>query len=77
MFIKIKVQASAKHETVKKLKSDRYLINVKQPAERNLANSRVCQIMADILKVNKKAVRIISGHQNPSKIISVNIETLS
>lgn len=75
MFIKIKVSPSAKHETVKKISADRYLISVKEPAERNLANGRIRQIIAEIYGLNSKAVRIISGHQSLTKIVSINIET--
>lgn len=73
MYIKIKVLASAKHEILKKTSADHYSISVREPAERNLANKRICELMAQEFGVNKGLIRIISGHQSPSKIISVNI----
>jgi len=73
MYIKVKVLASAKKEKVENVGDNRYLISVKEPAERNLANTRICEIIASIYKINSKAIRIISGHQSPSKILSVNI----
>ena len=72
MYIKVKVTAGAKKETIKDLSNNRYEIFVKLPAERNLANTRVREIIASIYKVNIKAVRIISGHQSPSKILSIS-----
>lgn len=74
MYIKVKVQACAKKEIVTKKSDNAYHISVKEPAERNLANARVREIVASIYKVNMKSVRIISGHQSPSKILSLNIE---
>lgn len=73
MYIKVKVTASSKKEKIEKSGDNRYLISVKEPAERNLANTRICEIIASIYGLNIKAVRIISGHQSPSKILSLNI----
>jgi uncharacterized protein YggU (UPF0235/DUF167 family) len=73
MYIKVKVQAGAKKEIVTKKSDNAYNISVKEPSERNLANTRVREIIASIYKINIKLVRIISGHQSPSKILSLNI----
>lgn len=73
MYIKVKVQAGAKKEIVTKKSDNSYGISVKVPAERNLANTRVREIIASIYGVNIKSIRIISGHLSPSKILSVNI----
>lgn len=76
MFIKVKVQAGAKKEQIKMKNKDSYIIMVKEKAERNMANIRVCEIMASLLGVTVKQVRIISGHQSPSKILSINDKTM-
>jgi len=73
MFIKVKVLAGSRKEKIEKLKDDYYHISVKEPAERNLANNRVCQIISELLKVPRNAVKIINGHQSSSKMLSVNI----
>jgi len=73
MYIKVKVQAGAKKEEIKKKSENTYLISVKEPAERNMANKRICEIVAYLYNISSKQVRIISGHQSPSKILSVNL----
>ena len=73
MFIKVKVQAGSKKEKIEKKKENSYVISVKEPAERNLANTRIKEIIASVYEINIKAVRIISGHQSPSKILSINL----
>lgn len=73
MYIKVRVTAGAKKEEVKKKNKDTYLLSVKEPAERNLANKRICEIMAGIFEISTNKIRIISGHQNPSKILSINL----
>jgi uncharacterized protein YggU (UPF0235/DUF167 family) len=73
MYIKVKVQAGAKKEEVKRKSKDCYIITVKEKAERNMANKRICEIVASLFGVSIKSVRIVSGHQSPSKILSINL----
>jgi uncharacterized protein YggU (UPF0235/DUF167 family) len=69
MYIKVKVTTKAKKEAIKKIRDDYYEISLREPAERNLANSRILEI---IRTLHKGSVRMISGHHSPSKIISVD-----
>ena len=71
MYIKVKVMAGVRKESVVKKGDDEYLVCVREVAERNMANGRVLQIVAGIFSVPKGKVRIISGHKSPSKILSV------
>jgi len=73
MFIKVKVTAGAKKEEIKKKSEDTYIVSVREPAERNMANKRICEIVASLFGISVKSVRIISGHQSPSKILSINL----
>ncbi|HLP86673.1 MAG TPA: DUF167 domain-containing protein [Candidatus Paceibacterota bacterium] len=73
MYIKVRVLAGAKKENVSKKNKDTYIISVREKAERNLANKRICEIMAGIFNISTKKVRIVSGHQSPSKIIAVDL----
>jgi uncharacterized protein YggU (UPF0235/DUF167 family) len=73
MFIKVKVTAGSRKEKIEKKSDDHFIVSVKEPAERNLANNRVCEIIAMNFNVNRKAVKIINGHQSSSKILSINI----
>jgi len=69
MYIKVKVMAGAKKEKVIKKSEDNFVISVKEKAKANIANKRILEIVSDIYKTKK--IRIISGHQSPSKILSV------
>jgi uncharacterized protein (TIGR00251 family) len=69
MFIHVKVTPSAKKEVVTKKSKDHFVISVKEPAERNLANKRILEIMSELFGTN--SVRIINGHNSPSKLLSV------
>lgn len=72
MYIKAHVILGAKKEKVTKDEKGRFSIEVKEPAERNLANTRVCEIIAKEHMVSTGKARIVKGHRSPSKIISID-----
>ncbi len=74
MYIKVKVTAGAKKETFLPVSKEEFKVSVKEPAERNLANNRIRELIAIHYKLPIGKTRIISGHHSPSKILSVNIE---
>ncbi len=71
MYIKVRVSASSKKESLEQLKTDSFKVSVKEPALRNLANTRVRELVASHFKIAVGKVKIISGHHSPSKILSV------
>ena len=71
MYIKVKVRAGAKREVIKKISEDHYDISVKEKAENNRANGRILEICHGLYPGT--AIRIVSGHHSPSKIISIDI----
>jgi uncharacterized protein YggU (UPF0235/DUF167 family) len=73
MYIKVKVEAGAKKEEVEKLAADSYKVAVKEPAERNLANKRVIELIAREYKVPTSGMHILHGHHAPSKLLSVYV----
>jgi uncharacterized protein YggU (UPF0235/DUF167 family) len=71
MYIRVNVIAGAKRELVKRISPDRYAISVRELPERNMANTRVKEVLAGELGLSVKAIRLISGHTSPHKIFSV------
>ena len=71
MYIRVHVTPGARKERVTKKSPDVFYISVKEPAERNLANTRVRQIIAAECGVALAQVRVLTGHQSSSKMISV------
>ena len=71
MYIRVRVSAGAKKESFEANSGDSFLVSVKEPAEGNLANRRVLEIVAKHFIIEPKQIRIISGHHSPGKILSV------
>jgi len=72
MYIHVKVTAGAKKESLKIKSEDHFEIFVKEKAERNMANTRVLELVAKHLKVPVKKVRIVNGHHHPSKLLVID-----
>ena len=73
MYIHVKAHPKSKKEMVEKLKEDYFEIWVKEPAEKNLANKKIIEVLKNHFS-ESKSVRIISGHHSPSKLFSVDFE---
>lgn len=69
MYLKIKVIPNAREEKVEKKSEDEWRVWTKLPAENNLANTRVLELVR--LEYPNQSVRIVSGHHSPSKIVSI------
>lgn len=61
-----------KKEKLEQKQKDLFEISVRQKAKQNMANERVREIMARHYGIIKGKVRIISGHQHPSKLLSID-----
>lgn len=71
MYIHIKVHTKSKNELFNKLKDDHYEAWVKEPAERNLANKRLIELVRENFAGTEK-IKLVSGHHSPSKLFSVD-----
>ena len=71
-YIHVKVIAGMKKEIFKKKSEDHFEVSVKEKAKRNMANTRVIELMAEHFKVPKSKVRIVNGHHHPSKLLIID-----
>lgn len=73
MYIKVTVTAGAKKESFVQKSEDHFEIFVKEKAERNMANTRVLELVAEHFNISKNKVRIVNGHRHPSKLLVVDL----
>ena len=74
MYIKVRVVPKAKREQIKRINDQTFELTVKEPAERNLANNRIKEMISEFSAVETKAVRLVSGHHSGSKILDVKMD---
>ena len=72
MYIHVIVKAGMKRESLEEAKPGYFLVSVREPAERNLANRRVIELLAAHFKVAVGKIRIVNGHRSPSKLMFVD-----
>ena len=73
MYIRVKVMAGSRKESLKKIKEDSFEIKIKEKSENNLANKRVLELLALYFNVTINAISIKSGHHKPQKLIIIRI----
>lgn len=71
MYVRVAVYPGSKRECIEKTGEHRFAVKVKEPAERNLANQRVKELLAEVYNVGVKQVRLVAGHQNSRKIFAI------
>jgi uncharacterized protein YggU (UPF0235/DUF167 family) len=71
MYIHVKVKTSARQESLKQKTEDHFEISVKEKAERNMANKRVLELIAEHFAIPVNKVRIVNGHKHPSKLLII------
>ena len=78
MYVRVFVTPSAKREKVEENHSTKFgadvetlVINTKEPASGNRANTRVREIVAEREGKPLCKVRILTGHRSRSKIVSI------
>jgi uncharacterized protein YggU (UPF0235/DUF167 family) len=74
MYIKVRVVAGSRKEKITQINDAEYQMIIKEPAKNNLANNKIKDILANEMKVERGKVRLITGHQSPSKIFDVNCD---
>jgi uncharacterized protein YggU (UPF0235/DUF167 family) len=72
VYIKAIVTTGAKKESITAKSADHFEISVKEKAERNLANQKVIELVANYFKLSKKKIRIVNGHHHPHKLLVVD-----
>lgn len=71
MYIRVRVKAGVRKEKITKTGETEWQMAVREPAERNLANARIKEILAQEYDVRVQDVRIVTGHHSPVKILDV------
>ena len=74
MYIKLYVNADAKREVFIARNENTFDVSVKEPAERNLANTRAMELIARHFGIAVGKVKIVNGHHSPSKLLRVDVD---
>ena len=73
MYIRVHVTPGAKKERVTKTADAEFHIMVREPAERNMANKRIREIIAQESGISVTKVQILTGHRSQVKMMVVDV----
>lgn len=71
MYVKVRAVPGAKKERILEMEDKELAIHVKEPAERNMANRRIIEILAERYNVPGRSIQMLSGFRSPNKIFSI------
>jgi uncharacterized protein YggU (UPF0235/DUF167 family) len=72
MYVRVHAVPDARKERVQEETDKSLTIWVKEPAEQNLANRRIRELVAQHYGVQRAQVRMLTGHRSSSKMFTVN-----
>jgi uncharacterized protein (TIGR00251 family) len=71
MKINVTAKPASKKAYIKKVGNNEYIISVKEPPIKGLANLSIIAALSDYFKVPARNIRIVSGYRSRSKIIEI------
>ena len=74
MLIKVKVNVLSKEDKVIKKSEDSFEVFVKVDAQRNMANKRIIELLAEYFNLPQHRVRMIKGFKERNKIFNIRYE---
>ena len=73
MRISVKAKPNSHEEKVEQIAEGEFVVSVKEPPVKGLANDAIIRALAEYFKVSKFQVRITSGWTSRQKIIEINL----
>ncbi|KUK49875.1 MAG: Uncharacterized conserved protein DUF167 [Parcubacteria bacterium 33_209] len=74
MLIKVKAIVLSKEDKVVKKNEDSFEVFVKAEAQRNMANKRIIELLAEYFNLPQYKVKIIKGFKESNKIFNIKYE---
>ena len=71
MLIKVKAFSNSKEDKVVKKNEDSFDVFVEAEAERNMANKRIIELLAEYFNLPQAKVKMIKGFKESSKIFDI------
>lgn len=71
MKINVTAKPASKKTYIKKLGPKEYIVSVKEPPIKGLANLSIVSILSDYFKIPVRNIRIVSGYRSKNKIIEI------
>ena len=71
MRISVKARPNSHEEKVEQISDTEFIVSVKEPPVKGLANKAIIHTLADYFNVSQSRIRIVSGHISRQKVIEI------
>lgn len=71
MKIFVKAKPNAKEEKVEKIDNDHFIVAVKEPSRKGMANLAICRALAEYFDAPISQSRLVSGFSSKQKIFEI------
>jgi uncharacterized protein YggU (UPF0235/DUF167 family) len=71
MHIRVHMEAGARREKITKIHETEFNIAVREPRTRNLANTRMRELLAQTFSVPLSKVQLLTGHRSSTKMVGI------
>jgi hypothetical protein len=71
MKINVTAKPASKKAYIKKVGEKEYVVSVKEPPVKGLANMSIVATLSDYFKVPTRNIKIVSGYRSRNKIIEI------
>jgi len=71
MLIKVKVNVLSKEDKVIKKSEDNFEVFVKVDAQRNMANKKIIELLAEYFNLPQYRIKMIKGFKESNKIFNI------
>lgn len=71
MKISVKAKPNSKEEKVEKFSDTEFIVSVKEPPVKGLANKAIVHVLAKHLNISQSRIHIISGYTSRQKIVEI------
>lgn len=72
MYIRVEARPNSRKESILQSDEKTYTVSVKEPAEQNMANKRIREMLAEHLEIPIGKIKMISGHRSSRKIFTID-----
>ncbi len=71
MEIFVKAKPSAKKENIEKTDENHFIVSVREPPVKGMANRAIIKALADYFKKSQSEIKIVSGFTSREKIVKI------
>lgn len=74
MYVHVRVIPGTKKEKITKKSDTDFEMLIREPAERNMANDRIRELLAQEFNVPIGKIRMLTGHRSQSKMYTIDVD---